>query len=163
LKKHHPKSYHFFTTQALPFHCIESNTYVEAIDYPFKLNYKGDKIVQFRYNNDDRAPLKPELFVGGGGGGGCSGCKTDADFHQLMKEFYEEHLPNLLKTSQLKTMACELKLKVGDMLVVNNHRVLHGRRTFEGPRNMIGAYMGLDEYESACRLQGLPHDIAALI
>jgi alpha-ketoglutarate-dependent taurine dioxygenase len=48
------------------------------------------------------------------------------------------------------------------MLVLNNHRVLHGRRAFEGTgRNMIGAYIGLDEFESCLRLNGLPTDCSA--
>lgn len=48
------------------------------------------------------------------------------------------------------------------MLVLNNHRVLHGRRAFEGTgRNMIGAYVGVDELESALRLNGFPTDCSA--
>ncbi len=34
------------------------------------------------------------------------------------------------------------------MLVVNNHRVLHGRSAFDGKRRMCGAYIGIDEYNS---------------
>ena len=34
------------------------------------------------------------------------------------------------------------------VLVVNNHRVLHGRSAFTGRRRMCGAYIGGDEYRS---------------
>ena len=34
------------------------------------------------------------------------------------------------------------------VLVVNNHRVLHGRSAFTGRRRMCGAYIGVDEYRS---------------
>ena len=33
-------------------------------------------------------------------------------------------------------------------LVVDNHRVLHGRSAFTGKRRMCGAYIGRDEYRS---------------
>ena len=32
--------------------------------------------------------------------------------------------------------------------MVDNHRVLHGRSSFDGKRRMCGAYIGLDEYRS---------------
>lgn len=33
-------------------------------------------------------------------------------------------------------------------VVVDNHRVLHGRSAFTGKRRMCGAYVGVDEYRS---------------
>ena len=33
-------------------------------------------------------------------------------------------------------------------LVIDNHRVLHGRSSFDGNRRMCGAYIGIDEYRS---------------
>ena len=33
-------------------------------------------------------------------------------------------------------------------MVVDNHRVLHGRSAFDGKRRMCGAYIGIDEYRS---------------
>jgi len=33
-------------------------------------------------------------------------------------------------------------------LVLDNHRVLHGRSAFSGKRRMCGAYIGVDEYRS---------------
>ncbi len=41
------------------------------------------------------------------------------------------------------------------MLLVNNTRVLHGREAFEGPRNLLGAYMDQDELDSTARVLGL--------
>lgn len=34
------------------------------------------------------------------------------------------------------------------LLVIDNHRVLHGRSAFDGKRRMCGAYVGVDEYRS---------------
>lgn len=32
--------------------------------------------------------------------------------------------------------------------MIDNHRVLHGRSSFDGKRRMCGAYIGVDEYRS---------------
>ena len=34
------------------------------------------------------------------------------------------------------------------VIVIDNHRVLHGRSAFDGQRRMCGAYIGVDEYRS---------------
>ena len=41
-----------------------------------------------------------------------------------------------------------VQLSPGTAVVVDNHRVLHGRSSFTGRRRMCGAYIGLDEYRS---------------
>ena len=41
-----------------------------------------------------------------------------------------------------------VQLSSGTAVVVDNHRVLHGRSSFDGRRKMCGAYIGLDEYRS---------------
>ena len=32
-------------------------------------------------------------------------------------------------------------LRPGETLIIDNHRVLHGRKQFEGYRNMVGCYL----------------------
>ncbi len=41
------------------------------------------------------------------------------------------------------------------MVVVNNWRVMHGRESCVGTRNLLGAYMDWDEMASRARLHGL--------
>ena len=41
-----------------------------------------------------------------------------------------------------------VQLNPGTALVIDNHRVLHGRSAFTGRRRLSGAYIGLDEYRS---------------
>lgn len=45
------------------------------------------------------------------------------------------------------------ELFVRFLLVIDNHRVLHGRAAFTGKRRMCGAYIGADDY--LARLQAL--------
>lgn len=40
------------------------------------------------------------------------------------------------------------KLAPGTAVVVDNHRVLHGRSAFTGKRRMCGAYLGRDDYRA---------------
>ena len=50
----------------------------------------------------------------------------------------------------LKSADSEYRVQLcpGTAVVVDNHRVLHGRSSFDGKRRMCGAYIGLDEYRS---------------
>jgi len=41
-----------------------------------------------------------------------------------------------------------VQLGPGTAVVMDNHRVLHGRSSFDGRRRMCGAYIGSDEYRS---------------
>jgi len=45
-----------------------------------------------------------------------------------------------------------IPLKAGLAVVIDNHRVLHGRSAFSGPRRMCGAYIGGDEFRSRLRV-----------
>ena len=40
------------------------------------------------------------------------------------------------------------QLAPGTAVVVDNHRVLHGRSAFTGKRRMCGAYLGRDDYRA---------------
>jgi len=88
------------------------------------------------YNNDDRAPL--------------------ADLPEDVVEEFYDHLPVWLQLLRSPALSREVRLAAGDLLLLNNQRVLHGRRSFEGPREMIGGYIARDSLHSACRRHGVP-------
>ena len=48
-----------------------------------------------------------------------------------------------------------LQLEVGTMMVVENSRVMHGRDSFSGQRNLVGCYMSREEVDSTARVLGL--------
>jgi len=83
---------------------------------------------QVRWNNDDRSVinhLTPDL----------------------VEEWYEaiRMWNKLLKSPDSEFW---IQLTPGTAVVVDNHRVLHGRSAFDGRRTMCGAYIGVDEYRS---------------
>ncbi|GJE96209.1 trimethyllysine dioxygenase [Phanerochaete sordida] len=95
--------------------------------YPV-LREHGGALVQVRWNNDDRSTM-----------------------HHLsaaeMGEWYDAaRLWHKLLTSA--DSEYWVQLAPGTAVVVNNHRVLHGRSAFTGRRRMCGAYIGGDEYRS---------------
>ncbi len=46
-------------------------------------------------------------------------------------------------------------LEVGQMMVFDNWRLLHGRRAYEGQRKMAGTYINREDFESRLREHGL--------
>ncbi|TDH73255.1 hypothetical protein CCR75_000509 [Bremia lactucae] len=99
------------------------------------LDYAGN-ITQFRHNDYDRAPL------------------THLNCDQVFK-FYEAHR-NLLEIIRRPEMEFCTKLKVGQMMVIDNQRVMHGRNAFHGKdRALVGCYIGRTEYESRLRVLGI--------
>ncbi|KIM40595.1 hypothetical protein M413DRAFT_446026 [Hebeloma cylindrosporum] len=86
------------------------------------------ELVQVRWNNDDRSVMR--------------GLSAD-----VVEEWYEAiRLWNECLTSP--DSEYWVQLQPGTAVVLNNHRVLHGRSAFDGKRRMCGAYIGVDEYRS---------------
>eukprot|EP00668_Euglena_longa_P014091 GGOE01018063.1.p1 GENE.GGOE01018063.1~~GGOE01018063.1.p1 ORF type:complete len:782 (-),score=227.67 GGOE01018063.1:690-3035(-) len=135
LRRNHPRAFAFFRSIELPFHCITDTYHVQA-SHPVIETDEWGNVTAFMYNNDDRAPLVnlPEAVV---------------------EEFYE-HLPNFLELLRSPKLSREVLLRSGDCLFVNNLRVLHGRRSFVGERELIGGYLSRDQLHSACRRNGVP-------
>ncbi|KAI9922626.1 hypothetical protein PsorP6_001138 [Peronosclerospora sorghi] len=69
-----------------------------------------------------------------------------------LSEFYQAH-HKLLAIMRRPEMEFSTKLQVGEMIVVDNQRVMHGRYAFQsGERALIGCYIGQTEYESRLRV-----------
>lgn len=130
-----PETFRFFTSTKLRWMSKEEGVFAQAMDVPFKLNLsyeENSSNTTFRYNNYDL------------------GCLTWLPFH-LIPEYYHH---NSVLTSYMRKdeNMVRLKLAIGDMLIINNQRVCHGREAFTGYRNMVGCYVGKDEWVSRLRL-----------
>jgi trimethyllysine dioxygenase len=95
--------------------------------------FRHDKgrLVQVTFNNYDRAPFR----------------LLDAE----MREFYRA-----LKTFEGKAADRRLQwrhpLRPGEVLLVDNWRVLHGRAAYGGERRLCGAYLNREDFESRLRV-----------
>ncbi|KAG8469989.1 hypothetical protein KFE25_006444 [Diacronema lutheri] len=99
-----------------------------------RFDASGD-LDQFRYNEYDRGDLAPGEWY-------------DSTFLP--------HWRALVEQVNAPAHVEHVRLEPGQCLVVDNQRVLHGRTPFDGGvREMVGCYVGRDEYESRLRSVGL--------
>ena len=97
----------------------------------FELDSRGD-VSAIRFNNDDRGALG---YLG----------------REAVEQFYPawRTVTRMLRDERSKV---KILLKPGTMLIVNNHRVLHGRTEFKGRRNLVGCYLDRDMFEGRRRV-----------
>ncbi|KAJ7284653.1 hypothetical protein C8J57DRAFT_1289241 [Mycena rebaudengoi] len=133
LKELHPDAYSLLSRTAVPAHAAGEPSALyqpyPASGYPV-LGHDSvtGELVQVRWNNDDRSVM------------------NNLDPY-LVEEWY-----NTIRTwNKLLTSADSeywVQLSPGTAVLIDNHRVLHGRSAFTGKRRMCGAYIGVDEYRS---------------
>ena len=99
----------------------------------FKLN-SNKELIQVSFNNYDRTEFRIEN-------------KLMIKFYKAIKKF--DSLANSPEFQWRHT------LKSGELLIFNNWRVLHGRGSFKGKRKMAGCYINMEDFESACKINGL--------
>ena len=83
---------------------------------------------QIRLNAYDRAP------------------HSDMNLEEQTK-FYK-YFPELIDLSKDSHFLLKFQLKSGEILLVNNWRLLHGRTAFEGNRLLSGCYLSMDVFKS---------------
>eukprot|EP00039_Didymoeca_costata_P005276 m.80161 g.80161 ORF g.80161 m.80161 type:complete len:121 (-) comp12744_c0_seq4:156-518(-) len=103
----HPEAFAFFTSVPLTFQTVHDGVNVEAFGPVFEIDPRTQSLARFRYNNYDRSPMA-HLSL------------------ETVEKFYE-YLPTLLHLQEDPSLVLKVRLSEGEMLVVNNHRVLHGR------------------------------------
>ncbi len=100
------------------------------------LRHVGGSLVQVSYNHHDRAPfLLPE--------------PTMSELYAALHRF--DALANAAD------LQFEVDLRPGDMVIVDNWRVLHGRRAFTGERHLAGGYVNREDVDSTMRTTRARH------
>ncbi|CAE6465639.1 unnamed protein product [Rhizoctonia solani] len=134
LREKYPSHYELLTEVKISAHAAGDADSLYIPDEPFsilKKDLNGD-LMRVRYNNDDRSALRyidPVLVD---------------DWYDALRSW------NRCLTSPDAELW--VKLTAGNAVVVDNHRVLHGRSAFTGKRRMCGAYVGADEWRSRLRV-----------
>lgn len=135
LKREDPEAFAFLAKTPLHYQTYDNDAHLATMEPILHVDYRGN-ITQFRHNDYDRAPL------------------THLSFEDV-GTFYRAHR-KLLEIMRRDEMEVETKLRVGEMIVVDNQRVMHGRHAFNGgERSLIGCYIGQTEYESRLRVLGI--------
>eukprot|EP00811_Abedinium_folium_P006364 NODE_15859_length_1025_cov_10.446548.p1 GENE.NODE_15859_length_1025_cov_10.446548~~NODE_15859_length_1025_cov_10.446548.p1 ORF type:complete len:271 (-),score=102.54 NODE_15859_length_1025_cov_10.446548:212-958(-) len=129
-----PEAFRFFCDTPLQMYCIEDEVHVEAFQPIIRLGLERE-LVSVGLNDNDRGSLDH---------------LTDLQIDQFYRHWHK-----VLRMTRAPTHSVERKLKVGDMLIVDNSRIMHARRAFVGYRNLVGCYLNSDQYESRLRLLGI--------
>ncbi|KAJ7039567.1 Trimethyllysine dioxygenase [Mycena alexandri] len=133
LKELHPEAYSILARTPVPAHAAGEPSALYQPSPPSGYPVLGHdpvtgELIQVRWNNDDRSVM------------------NNLDPYQV-EEWY-----NAIKTwhKLLTSPDSEywVQLGPGTAVIIDNHRVLHGRSAFTGKRRMCGAYIGVDEYRS---------------
>ncbi|RPD61031.1 mitochondrial protein [Lentinus tigrinus ALCF2SS1-7] len=130
LKELHPDAYELLSTVSVPTHAAGE---ADALFTPNTRNtpilrHEAGELTQVRFNNDDRSVLR--------------------DLQPDQVEPWYDALRTWYKLLTSPDSEYWVQLSPGTAVVVDNHRVLHGRSAFDGKRRMCGAYIGMDEYRS---------------
>jgi trimethyllysine dioxygenase len=130
-----PEAFDFFAKKTFHFHHYGKDVHYATMEPIIKLDHLGN-IKHFRHNDYDRAPL------------------THMSYEDVEKFYtYHDKLLNIMRNGKMEFVS---KMKVGEMVVVDNHRVMHARRAFLGnERALIGCYIGRNEYENRLRMLGI--------
>uniref|UniRef100_A0A8C5WEZ3 Trimethyllysine dioxygenase, mitochondrial n=1 Tax=Leptobrachium leishanense TaxID=445787 RepID=A0A8C5WEZ3_9ANUR len=116
-------------------HVAGRNNHMVGIGPVLNVYPWNKELYMIRYNNYDRAVINTVP-------------------HDIVRRWYAAHR---LLTNELRKPENELwvKLKPGKVLFVDNWRVLHGRESFTGYRQLCGCYIDRDDVLNAARLLGL--------
>jgi gamma-butyrobetaine dioxygenase len=132
LRREHPDDFALLTRHAVPFRYVEKHHVDLRCTAPLiELDTEGD-VRAVRYNNRSAAPFDlPEDVV--------------APYYRAYRRFARLlHDPDAV---------AGFKLAAGDLFIVDNQRVLHGRRGFAaGRRHLQGAYADKDGLLSTLRV-----------
>lgn len=131
LRRDHADEFALLTRHAVPFRYVERGKVDLRCRAPLiELDYAGN-VRAVRYNNRSAAPfdLPEEVMV---------------PYYRACRRF-----SRLLHDPQATV---GFKLAAGDLFIVDNQRVLHGRRGFGGKRHLQGAYSDKDGLLSRLRV-----------
>ena len=133
IKKKNKKFFKILSSIEVPGKYVGDGVFLQAQRPILRLD-KKDRIIQVSFNNYDRAPFKLDE-------------KKTLEFYNALRKF--DLIAND-KKSQWRRV-----LKPGELLIINNWRVLHGRSKFKGLRKMSGCYINKEDFDSMCKLNSL--------
>lgn len=126
LKQIDPESFEFLLKTPIPFHYLDNERYMMQKRTVFELDETGD-LLRFSFNNDDRAP---------------------APFSVEKQHTYYNAIQTLLGLLRDPQNTIIHQLKPGNVMFIDNWRVLHGRESFTGHRRLSGCYLNREDFQS---------------
>ncbi|KAG8448368.1 hypothetical protein GDO86_015453 [Hymenochirus boettgeri] len=139
VRQHHPEDFELLSNVPLKHEYIEnvsaSQNHMVGIGPVLNVYPWNKELYMIRYNNYDRSVINTVPY-------------------NVVRSWYSAHR---ILTNELRRPENELwvKLKPGKVMFVDNWRVLHGRESFTGYRQICGCYLSRDDVLNTSRLLGL--------
>jgi trimethyllysine dioxygenase len=135
LRAESPSNFDLLAKERVHHRYIEEGHYVESLDPILKTHPVSKELEMVRYNHYDRSPIStiPQERLTG----------------------YYDALAHFSSLMTRQSGEYWLKLWPGTVLFVDNWRVLHGRASFTGSREMSGCYLPRDDWIGIARVEGL--------
>lgn len=133
LRRSDPAAFELLTTTPLPFRYRSSDCDITAVAPMIRLDHRGE-LDEVRFSNALLAPVATEP-------------ERMPELYRAMRAFTA-----LLRSPEF---TLRFRLQPGDTMCFDNHRVLHGRDSFDpqsGPRHLQGCYVDRDDLLSRIRL-----------
>ena len=132
IKKNDKELFNLLSSIQVPGKYTGDGVILEAKRPIFKLD--NNELIQVSFNNYDRAEFRLDEL-------------QTLRFYKAIKKF-----DNLINKLEFQWRHI---LKPGQLLIFNNWRILHGRGSFYGKRKMAGCYINMEDFKSACRVNGI--------
>ena len=173
MRVRHADAFAVLCNVRLPFRYIGDGYHLANRTHVFTLDHTG-RVLQFRYNNCDRAPLDSATLVPAS----QTAAPPVADaityervydaLHQLHQLLDDTSMrvqfklaPGKVPTAAalLSSSLCSSHRTLSQAIVINNRRVLHARSQFSGSRRLCGAYVQQEEWIGRVRrlIDSAPH------
>ncbi|KAL7071543.1 hypothetical protein ACQ4LE_009049 [Meloidogyne hapla] len=152
LKFENLNHFHILANFALEHHYVDKEKiHARCVREPvIKLFPRVEKVAQIRFNPYDRAPMKTLRINKDEKENG--GDEEDVVFKSLEETvlFYEAY-QRLARILNEPGQQVQIMLKPGNVLFIDNFRILHGRKAFQGERSMCGCYLSRDCFLAKAR------------
>jgi len=129
LRHNDPETFHMLKDVPIRHYFTSHNESYSCLGTTIKLDEKG--LVQcLRYNQANRAPIEADT-------------KLIRQLHRALNTFGD--------LCRSRNFLLKLRLREGEMLVFNNHRLLHGRGKYDASttvRHLKGCYLDWDQFQS---------------
>ena len=134
-----PDYFTLLSQVSIPYHLKYKDGNYCSRKIVFPVNEEGE-VIDAYLNHDDRRPLDSRSQTEIQSASGCDPSEAVGRFYNAIR-----HLHSLIYGDQF---VYEFTLSPGQLLVINNRRLFHGRKEFSGYRKLCGAISNREEWQS---------------
>ena len=143
IRQTQPNHFTLLSKVSIPYHLDYKDGTYHSRKTVFPVNEKGE-VVDVYLNHDDRRPLDNKSQIEIQSASGCDPNEAVARFYDAIR-----HLHSLIYGEQF---VYEFTLAPGQLLMVNNRRLFHGRKEFSGYRKLCGGIINREEWQSTLKV-----------